>query len=129
MRVGEITSRIGDAVKIRTFLNNSLQALVLNPLVLLFSLAAMFFWSWKLALLSLALLPLNAALYWAVNRLNRSGQRRTGVALRYMPTGSLFDRSLRPVHGQTGVPVDFAKRPLWLVKGRDLHGGNDVRRD
>lgn len=76
MRVGEITSRVGDAVKIRTFLNNSLQALVLNPLILLFSLAAMFFWSWKLALLSLALLPLNAALYWVVDRFNRSGQRR-----------------------------------------------------
>ena len=60
---------------------------------------------------------------------NRSGQRRTGVALRYMPTSSLFDRTLRPVHGQSGVPVDFAKRPLWLVKGRDLDGRNDVRRD
>ena len=59
---------------------------------------------------------------------NRSGQRRTGVALRYMPTSSLFDRSLRPVHGQSGVPVDFARRPLWLVKGVDRHGGNDVRR-
>ena len=76
MRVGEITSRVADAVKIRTFLNNSLQALVLNPLIVIFSLAAMFFWSWKLALLSLALLPLNAGLYWLVNRFNRSGQRR-----------------------------------------------------
>jgi len=55
---------------------------------------------------------------------NRSGQRRTGVALRYMPTTSLFDRNLRPVHGQSGVPVDFARRPLWLVKGVDRHGGN-----
>jgi len=76
MRVGEITSRVADAVKIRNFLNQSLQALVLNPLVLVFSLTAMFFWSWKLALLSLALLPANAAIYWLVNRLNRTGQRR-----------------------------------------------------
>ena len=60
---------------------------------------------------------------------NRSGQRRTGVALRYMPTTSLFDRSLRPVHGQSGVPVDFARWPLWLVKGRDLHGGNRLQAD
>jgi ATP-binding cassette subfamily B protein len=76
MRVGEITSRIADAVKIRAFLNQSLQALVLNPLILVFSLTAMLFWSWKLALLSLALLPANAAIYWLVNRLNRTGQRR-----------------------------------------------------
>ncbi len=56
---------------------------------------------------------------------NTSAKRRTGVALRYMPSSSLFDRSLRPVHGQSGVPVDFAHRPLWLVKGIDRHGRND----
>jgi ectoine hydroxylase-related dioxygenase (phytanoyl-CoA dioxygenase family) len=56
---------------------------------------------------------------------NRSAQRRTGVALRYMPSSSLFDRQLRPVDGQSGVPVDFARRPLWLVRGVDRHGGND----
>jgi len=56
---------------------------------------------------------------------NVSGQRRTGVALRYMPSSSLFDRSMRPVDGQSGVPVNFARRPLWLVKGVDRHGSND----
>jgi ATP-binding cassette subfamily B protein len=75
MRVGEITSRVGDAVKIRNFLNSSLLGLLLNPLILLFSLGAMFFWSWKLALLSLALVPLNALIYWLVDRSNRLYQR------------------------------------------------------
>jgi len=56
---------------------------------------------------------------------NTSSQRRTGVALRYMPATSHFDRSLRPVDGQTGVPVNFAQRPLWLVRGRDVCGLND----
>jgi ectoine hydroxylase-related dioxygenase (phytanoyl-CoA dioxygenase family) len=56
---------------------------------------------------------------------NRSARRRTGVALRYMPSASLFDRSLRPVDGQSGVPVQFATRPIWLVRGVDRHGGND----
>jgi hypothetical protein len=56
---------------------------------------------------------------------NRSTRRRTGVALRYMPSTSLFDRRLRPVDGQSGVPVQFAQRPLWLLKGVDRHGGND----
>jgi ectoine hydroxylase-related dioxygenase (phytanoyl-CoA dioxygenase family) len=56
---------------------------------------------------------------------NRSPQRRTGVALRYMPSTSVFDRTLRPQHGRTGVPVDFAQRPLWLVRGVDRSGRND----
>ena len=57
-------------------------------------------------------------------RPNTSSRRRTGVALRYMPATSLFDRNLRPVDGKTGVPVNFARRPLWLLKGVD-RGGND----
>ncbi len=76
MRVGEITSRVGDAVKVRNFLNGALLNLVLNPLVLIFSLGAMFLWSWKLALLSFALLPLNGALYWFINLRNRTYQRQ-----------------------------------------------------
>jgi Phytanoyl-CoA dioxygenase (PhyH) len=56
---------------------------------------------------------------------NRSAQRRTGVALRYMPASSVFERDLRPVDGQSGVPVNFARRPLWLLRGRDVSGRND----
>ena len=55
---------------------------------------------------------------------NTSTQRRTGVALRYMPATSLFDRRLKPVDGKTGVAVDFSRRPLWLLRGQD-RAGND----
>lgn len=58
---------------------------------------------------------------------NRSTQRRTGVALRYMPASSHFDRSLKPVDGKTGVPVSFATRPLWLLRGKDVSGRNDFQ--
>ena len=76
MRVGEVTSRVADAVKVRNFLNNTLLNLVLNPLILVFALVAMAFYSWKLALLSLALVPANGAVYWFTNRRNRSYQRQ-----------------------------------------------------
>ncbi|KNZ34552.1 MAG: phytanoyl-CoA dioxygenase [Methylibium sp. NZG] len=58
---------------------------------------------------------------------NTSTKRRAGVALRYMPGTSLFDRSLKPVDGKSGVPVSFATRPLWLLRGRDVTGQNDFR--
>ena len=58
---------------------------------------------------------------------NTSGLRRTGAALRYMPSTSVFERNLRPVDGKSGVPVNFARRPLWLVKGVDRSGRNDFR--
>ena len=58
-------------------------------------------------------------------RPNTSTQRRTGVALRYMPATSVFDRGLKPVDGKTGVAVNFAERPLWLLKGVDRSGRND----
>jgi hypothetical protein len=56
---------------------------------------------------------------------NRSAKRRTGVALRYMPASSVFERDLRPAAGHSGVPVDFSRRPLWLLKGVDRSGRND----
>jgi len=58
-------------------------------------------------------------------RANTSGKRRTGAALRYMPSTSVFERDLRPVDGKSGVPVNFARRPLWLVRGTDRSGRND----
>jgi hypothetical protein len=60
-------------------------------------------------------------------RANTSGKRRTGAALRYMPSTSVFERDLRPVDGKSGVPVNFARRPLWLVRGVDRSGQNDFR--
>lgn len=56
---------------------------------------------------------------------NRSPRRRAGVALRYMPATSVFERNLNPADGNSGIPVAFATRPLWLVKGQDQTGRND----
>lgn len=58
-------------------------------------------------------------------RANRSAMRRTGVALRYMPATSVFERNLRPVDGQSGIPVNFSQRPIWLLRGVDRSGRND----
>ena len=56
---------------------------------------------------------------------NTSNKRRTGVALRYMPSTSVFERELRPADGKTGLTLNFARRPLWLLQGVDRSGRND----
>ena len=58
---------------------------------------------------------------------NRSPRRRAGVALRYMPATSVFERNLKPADDNSGIPVAFATRPLWLVRGVDRTGQNDFK--
>jgi ectoine hydroxylase-related dioxygenase (phytanoyl-CoA dioxygenase family) len=56
---------------------------------------------------------------------NRSPVRRAGVAIRYMPATSLFDRTLMAPSDASGYKVDFTRRPLWLLRGEDRTGAND----
>ena len=56
---------------------------------------------------------------------NTSGKRRTGIALRYMPGTSVFERNIS-LSG-TGVNTAFATRPLWLLRGVDRTGRNDFK--
>ena len=75
MRTGEIVSRIGDAVKIRAFINDVAVNLLVNVFIILFSFGLMFTYYWKLALVLLTVIPCYAGLYWITNRLNRRRER------------------------------------------------------
>ena len=57
---------------------------------------------------------------------NRSSRRRAGVAIRYMPGTSVFERKLMPASSASGYLVDFSTRPLWLVRGQDRTGRNFI---
>lgn len=76
MRVGEIISRVNDAVKIRDFINHTAITMIVNSMIVLFSMTMMFLYYWKLAFLMIAILPLYALLYHISNRVNRKWQRR-----------------------------------------------------
>ena len=76
MRVGEIISRINDAVKIRAFINDAFIGLVTNIFVFVISFAIMFTYYWKLALIMAAIIPVYLAIYFTVNRLNKRIQRK-----------------------------------------------------
>ena len=75
MRTGEIISRIGDAVKIRVFVNDVSINLVLNIFILIVSFILMFTFFWKLALIMLLVIPLFVLIYYISDRLNRKVQR------------------------------------------------------
>ena len=76
MRVGEIISRINDAVKIRAFINETAISLLVNLFIVFFSFSFMFFYSWKLALIILTIIPLYGVIYFITNRLNRNRERK-----------------------------------------------------
>ena len=76
MRVGEIISRVNDAVKIRAFINNVSLDLVVSVLILLFTLCLMFVYSWKLAVITLISAPLFLLIYVLFNNLNKKYQRK-----------------------------------------------------
>lgn len=75
MRVGEIISRVNDAVKIRLFINDISLTIVVNILIVCFSFAIMFVYYWKLALIMLCIIPLYAIIYFITNRVNTKWQR------------------------------------------------------
>lgn len=76
MRVGEIISRINDAVKIRTFLNDVSINFLVNIFIVIFSFILMFTYYWKLALIMLSVIPLYSLIYAITNKLNKKAQRK-----------------------------------------------------
>lgn len=71
MRSGEIISRVNDAVKIRSFINETLVGLLVNIFTVVFAFALMFTYYWKLAVIMLLIIPLYFILYMLYNRVNR----------------------------------------------------------
>lgn len=130
MRIGEITSRVSDAARIRSFLNGTFLNLLLQPLILVCAFAAMLLYSWRLALLSLVLLPINALVYAASDWLNRKYQRMI------MERGADFDAQLveslnaQPLVRACGLEEEMSRRteaklvrllrPVWRAANSGL---------
>lgn len=76
MRVGEIISRLGDAVNIRAFINDTGVSLIVNCFVVVFSFSLMFLYSWKLALIILIIVPFYVVIYIITNKLNKKYERK-----------------------------------------------------
>jgi ABC-type bacteriocin transporter len=76
MRVGEIISRVNDALRIRIFINDVALSLIVHGLTMVFCMTAMFIYSWKLSLIMLSTIPLYGLIYYISNGLNAKWQRK-----------------------------------------------------
>lgn len=76
MRIGEVVSRVNDAVKIRAFINETAIEVFVNIATVLFSFVLMFTYHWKLALIMVLILPIYLVIYLVVNRLNKRNERK-----------------------------------------------------
>lgn len=76
MRTGEILSRFGDALKIRSFINDVAINAVVSVLIILFSFGLMFTYYWKFAVITLITIPLYLGIYWVSNYLNKRWERK-----------------------------------------------------
>jgi hypothetical protein len=56
---------------------------------------------------------------------NFSDKPRKAMVLRYMPSTSLFDRTIPDRVSANGGKYDFSNRPIYLVSGKK--GENDLR--
>jgi ATP-binding cassette, subfamily C, bacteriocin exporter len=84
MRIGEIISRVNDALRIRVFINDVALTVIVHGLTILLSMAAMFVYNWKLALILMMVIPLYLIIYLISNHVNSKWQRKimeTGAAL------------------------------------------------
>jgi ATP-binding cassette, subfamily C, bacteriocin exporter len=84
MRVGEIISRVNDALRIRIFINDIALNLIVYGLTIILSMTAMFLYYWKLALVMLLTIPLYLLIYLISNKVNAKWQRKimeSGAAL------------------------------------------------
>ncbi|NOT74433.1 MAG: peptidase domain-containing ABC transporter [Cyclobacteriaceae bacterium] len=76
MRVGEIMSRINDAVKIRAFINDVLVNLAVNLFIFLLAFALMFTYYWKLGVVIFIIVPFYAVVYFVTNKVNKRIERK-----------------------------------------------------
>jgi len=74
-RVGEIMSRVSDAVKIRHFANEVLLEILLNASIVLTAFGILFFWDARLAWYMSTMIPLHAIVYYFSSRWNKLKER------------------------------------------------------
>lgn len=79
MRIGEIVTRLNDALKIRVFIIDVTIELFINFFILFFSLLFMTIYSWKLTLIIFFSTPIYIVIYIVFNKINKCLERKMMV--------------------------------------------------
>lgn len=74
-KVGEILSRLDDALKIRNAISGTALTIVIDATLVISAFGVMFYYHWKLTLIALALLPFIVAMLLIMHRPIRKNQR------------------------------------------------------
>lgn len=77
MRTGEIVSRVNDAVKVRSFVNNTLLELIVNFLIVVITLVMMVSYSFRTAAAVFIAIPIYYLFYVLFNHLNKKQIRKS----------------------------------------------------
>ncbi|MBS2099756.1 peptidase domain-containing ABC transporter [Carboxylicivirga linearis] len=75
MRVGELISRVNDAIKIRNFINQVAVEATVDLLIILVAFLVMAIINWKLSLLTLTVTPIYVLVFLLTNKANRKIER------------------------------------------------------
>ena len=110
MRVGEIISRVNDALRIRVFINDVALNVIVYGLTMIFGVTAMFIYYWKLALIMLAAIPVYLLIYLISNRINAKWQRRI------METGAALESQLVETIQGVSTIRRFGSQPYFNLK-------------
>jgi ATP-binding cassette, subfamily C, bacteriocin exporter len=109
MRVGEIISRMNDAVRVRVFINDTALGILVHVLTMVLSITAMFIYNWKLALVMMLTAPVYILIYLVSDRVNAKWQRKA------METGAALESQLvESVQGMTTICRFNAQEYFYL---------------
>lgn len=75
-KVGEILSRLNDAVKIRTAISGTTLTIILDTTLVIVSIGVMFYYNWQLTLVALLVIPFMAMMFIGLHRPIKSNQRK-----------------------------------------------------
>ncbi len=88
IKIGDIISRINDAVKIRFFISDLTLDLITNFMITLISFSIILSYNWRIALLLLTVIPIYTGFFFIINARNRKAERK------YMEASAAFESNL-----------------------------------